>query len=173
VNLDFVQTTAPHQCGAAATAGRAWRALTGHHELLFPMLAALVVKRWRRRDATEIVVVVDDMRLNGTWAIPPRGRRWRMPCPSKLSPALGRGDLFFPCPVVADLDDTAAVVVNVGIWATGPPAGLCIFFGLTPGSVPREIRPASAVNLVGRVTDDPCCLKLVKEGAPVRIEKKW
>jgi len=28
------------------------------------------------------------------------------------------------------------------------------------------------VNLVGRVTDDPCCLKLVPEGAPVRIEKK-
>ena len=25
---------------------------------------------------------------------------------------------------------------------------------------------------VGRVKDDPGCLKLVKEGAPVRIEKK-
>jgi len=75
--------------------------------------------------------------------------------------------------VVAELDESAAVVVNVGdlgYWPTG--RAFCIFFGLTPGSVPGEIRPASAVNLVGRVTDDPCCLKLAPEGAPVRIEKK-
>ena len=75
--------------------------------------------------------------------------------------------------VAAELDETAAVVVNVGdlgYWPTG--RAFCIFFGLTPGSVPGEIRPASAVNLVGRVTDDPCCLKLAPEGAPVRIEKK-
>ena len=75
--------------------------------------------------------------------------------------------------VVAELDDTAAVVVNVGdlgYWPTG--RAFCIFFGLTPGSVPGEIRPASAVNLIGRLTGDPCCLKAVTEGAPVRIEKK-
>jgi hypothetical protein len=75
--------------------------------------------------------------------------------------------------VAAALDDTAAVVVKVGdlaYWPTG--RAFCIFFGLTPGSLPGEIRPASAVNLVGRVTDDPCCLKLVQEGAQVRIERK-
>ena len=75
--------------------------------------------------------------------------------------------------VVAELDETAAVVVHVGdlgYWPTG--RAFCIFFGLTPGSVPGEIRPASAVNLVGRLTDDPGCLKLAPEGAPVRIEKK-
>ena len=83
-------------------------------------------------------------------------------------------EIYFPVDrVVADLDESDAVVVNVGdlgYWPTG--RALCIFFGLTPGSVPGEIRPASAVNLVGRVTDDPCCLKLAPEGAPVRIEKK-
>jgi uncharacterized protein len=75
--------------------------------------------------------------------------------------------------VVADLYDTAVVVVHVGdlgYWPTGK--AFCIFFGLTPTSVPGEIRPASAVNRVGRVTDDPCCLKLVQEGTPVRIERK-
>jgi len=75
--------------------------------------------------------------------------------------------------VVAELDETAAVVVHVGdlgYWPTG--RAFCIFFGLTPGSVPGEIRPASAVNLVGRLADDPGCLKLAPEGAPVRIEKK-
>jgi hypothetical protein len=83
-------------------------------------------------------------------------------------------EIYFPVPqVVADLDETAAVVVNVGdlgYWPTG--RAFCIFFGLTPASVPGEIRPASAVNLVGRVSGDPCCLKLVKEGTTVRIEKK-
>ena len=74
--------------------------------------------------------------------------------------------------VVAELDDTAAVVVNVGdlgYWPTG--RALCIFFGPDAREPPGEIRPASAVNLVGRVTDDPCCLKLAPEGAPVRIER--
>jgi hypothetical protein len=47
-----------------------------------------------------------------------------------------------------------------------------MFFGLTPASVPGEIRPASAVNLVGKLYGDPCCLKLVPEGAKVRIAKK-
>ncbi len=33
-------------------------------------------------------------------------------------------EIYFPVPqVVADLDDTAAVVVKSGTWATGPPAG--------------------------------------------------
>jgi hypothetical protein len=75
--------------------------------------------------------------------------------------------------VVADLDDTATPVVHVGDLGYWPPGkAFCIFFGLTPASVPGEIRPASAVNLVGRITGDPCCLKLVPQGAPVRIEKK-
>jgi len=61
-------------------------------------------------------------------------------------------------------------VGDLGYWPTG--RAFCIFFGLTPASVPGEIRPASAVNLVGRLLGDPCCLKLVPEGAMVRVEKK-
>jgi hypothetical protein len=61
-------------------------------------------------------------------------------------------------------------VGDLGYWPTG--RAFCIFFGLTPASVPGEIRPASAVNLVGRLRGDPCCLKLVPEGATVRVEKK-
>ena len=83
-------------------------------------------------------------------------------------------EIYFQVPqVVADLDDTATPVVQVGdlgYWPTG--RALCLFFGLTPASVPGEIRPASPVNLVGRLYGDPCCLKLVPAGARVRIEKK-
>jgi hypothetical protein len=84
-------------------------------------------------------------------------------------------EIYFSVPhVVADLDDTATPVVQVGDLGYWPPGkAFCIFFGLTPSSVPGEIRPASPVNRVGRITaGDPCCLKLVPQGATVRIEKK-
>jgi hypothetical protein len=58
--------------------------------------------------------------------------------------------------VVQELDDTAAVSVQVGDIGYWPPnRALCLFFGLTPSSVPGEIRPASAVNLVGRLAAIP------------------
>jgi hypothetical protein len=123
---------------------------------------------------TEIVIAVDDMRLQGCLNDSPTALALADALPISGKAQLWGEEIYFPVPpVVADLDDTAAVVVNVGdlgYWPTGK--AICIFFGLTPASIPGEIRPASAVNLVGRVKDDPCCLKLVKGGAPVRIEKK-
>jgi hypothetical protein len=123
---------------------------------------------------TGIVIAVDDMRLQGYLDDSPTARALAEALPISGQAQLWGEEIYFPVPrVVADLDDTAAVVVNVGdlgYWPTGK--AICIFFGLTPGSVPGEIRPASAVNLVGKVTDDPCCLNLVKAGALVRIEKK-
>ncbi len=69
--------------------------------------------------------------------------------------------------------DAAAVAVKVGDIGYWPPGrALCLFFGLTPSSVPGEIRPASAVNLVGRIAGDPCCLAGVSEGDTVRVERK-
>jgi len=123
---------------------------------------------------TEIVVVVDDMRLHGYLGDSPTAQALADVLPIEGRAQLWGEEIYFPVPqVVADLDDTAAVVVNVGdlgYWPTG--RAFCLFFGLTPGSIPGEIRPASAVNLVGRLRDDPCCLKVVPEGATVRIERK-
>ena len=123
---------------------------------------------------TGIVIIAGDTRLHGYLNDSPTAQTLADALPVEGRAQLWGDEIYFPVPqVAADLDDTAAVVVNVGdlgYWPTG--RALCIFFGLTPGSVPGEIRPASAVNLVGRVTDDPCCLKQVPEGAPVRIEKK-
>ena len=123
---------------------------------------------------TEIVIAVEDIRLNGYLNDSPTARALAEALPLEGRAQLWGEEIYFPVDrVVADLDDTAAVTVNVGdlgYWPTG--RAFCIFFGLTPGSIPGEIRPASAVNLVGRVTDDPCCLKLVPEGTLVRIEAK-
>ena len=123
---------------------------------------------------TEIVLAVGDMRLNGYLDDSPTAMAMADVLPIEGRAQLWGDEIYFPVPqVVAELDDTAQVVVNVGdlgYWPSG--RAFCIFFGLTPTSVPGEIRPASAVNLVGRVVDDPCCLKLAPEGAAVRIERK-
>jgi uncharacterized protein len=123
---------------------------------------------------TEIMITAGDIRLNAYLNDSPTARALADALPIEGRAQLWGDEIYFPVPqVAADLDDTAAVVVNVGdlgYWPTG--RAFCIFFGLTPGSLPGEIRPASAVNLVGRVADDPCCLQQVPEGAPVRIEQK-
>ena len=124
---------------------------------------------------TEIVVIVDnDLRLNGFFNDSPTGQALADALPFEGKAQRWGDEIYFPVPQVAqELDDTAAMVVQVGdlgYWPVGK--AFCIFFGLTPASVPGEIRPASAVNLVGRLTDDPCCLTLVADGTPVRVEKK-
>jgi hypothetical protein len=57
---------------------------------------------------------------------------------------------------------------DLGYWPPGQ--AFCIFFGPTPMSRGDEIRPASAVNVVGRVLDDPRVFKRVAAGARVTIE---
>jgi hypothetical protein len=57
---------------------------------------------------------------------------------------------------------------GLGYWPPGQ--AFCIFFGPTPMSRGDEIRPASAVNVVGRVLDDPRVFKRVPAGARVTIE---
>ncbi|MDP3182976.1 MAG: cyclophilin-like fold protein [Desulfobaccales bacterium] len=122
---------------------------------------------------TEIVVIVEDLRLHGFLGDSPTAQALAAALPLTAKAHRWGEEIYFPVPVAADLDDTARTVVQVGdlgYWPTGK--AFCIFFGLTPTSVPGEIRPASAVNLVGQLTDDPCCLTTVPEGAPVRVERK-
>lgn len=123
---------------------------------------------------TEIVITVNDLKLEGLLNDSPTAQALAAALPISGSAQLWGDEIYFPVPkVVAELDDTATPVVQVGdlgYWPSG--RAFCIFFGLTPASIPGEIRPASAVNLVGRLNGDPCCLKLVPEGAPVRIDQK-
>ncbi len=123
---------------------------------------------------TEIVITAHDQKLEGFLNDSPTAKALAEALPLSANAQLWGEEIYFQVPsVVADLDDTATPVVQVGdlgYWPTG--RAFCIFFGLTPTSVPGEIRPASPVNLVGRLYGDPCCLKLVSEGAKVRVEKK-
>jgi hypothetical protein len=57
---------------------------------------------------------------------------------------------------------------DLGYWPPGQ--AFCIFFGPTPMSRGDEIRPASPVEIVGRVVGDARAFKRARAGSRVRIE---
>ena len=74
-------------------------------------------------------------------------------------------EIYFTVGVDARMDDSARDVVqlrDIGYWPAGDV--LCFFFGLTPVSRQGQIRPASPVNLVGRIHGDLAILKRVCNG---------
>lgn len=63
-------------------------------------------------------------------------------------------------------------VVDLGELGYWPPGhAFCIFFGPTPASQGSEIRPASPVNVFGRVDGNPTMFKQVRAGTLVRLER--
>jgi hypothetical protein len=79
-------------------------------------------------------------------------------------------EVYFAIPINADEEDARAVV-EAGDLAYWPPgSALCIFFGPTPASHGSEIRPASPVNIVGRVHGDAAVFGQVRDGMPVHVE---
>jgi hypothetical protein len=82
-------------------------------------------------------------------------------------------EIYFGIPVKAPLEKNSQEVVAVGDLGFWPPGhAFCIFFGPTPASRGNEVRPASAVNVVGRIEGDAKVFKKVPSGAQVRIEKE-
>lgn len=80
-------------------------------------------------------------------------------------------EIYFSIPVDVDEENPQEVVDmgDVGYWPPG--RAFCIFFGPTPASRGSEIRPASPVNVFGRVQGNPEVLKKVKGGERVSIER--
>jgi len=81
-------------------------------------------------------------------------------------------EIYFSIPIHLALDATAREVVEVGdlgYWPEGP--AFCIFYGSTPISNDKEIRPASAVNIIGKVIGDPTSLCMVLPGSKITIEQ--
>jgi hypothetical protein len=58
---------------------------------------------------------------------------------------------------------------DLGYWPPGQ--AFCIFFGPTPMSRGNEIRPASPVNVVGRIAGDPKIFKSVRGGAIATLQR--
>lgn len=80
-------------------------------------------------------------------------------------------EIYFGIPVSAG-EENGKEVVELGDIAYWPPgSAFCIFFGPTPASTGDEIRPASAVNVVGRLKGDPKAFKAVRSGETVILDK--
>ena len=80
-------------------------------------------------------------------------------------------EIYFGIPVNAELEESAQDAVDLGDLAYWPPgSALCIFYGRTPVSTSSEIRPASPVNIIGRLLDDWSGLKGTASGTTVRVE---
>ncbi len=90
-------------------------------------------------------------------------------------PIVGHGnfwgeEIYFSVPVKAKSEDPQEVVPpgTIAFWPPGN--ALCIFWGPTPVSHGSECRPASPVNVVGKITSDLAPLRSLKK-ADVRVEK--
>jgi hypothetical protein len=81
-------------------------------------------------------------------------------------------EFYFKIPVSMQLDESATKKVKTGDIGYWPPGqALAIFFGPTPMSTGLDPVPASEVNLVGRLLDNPAILKKEKGASKIRIEK--
>ncbi len=81
-------------------------------------------------------------------------------------------EIYFSISVKTGLEEGAREVVSageLGYWPTGH--AFCIFFGPTPASRGDEIRAASAVNIIGKVSGDPKIFRKAKDGVKITLEK--
>lgn len=80
-------------------------------------------------------------------------------------------EVYFSIPVEVEEENPREVVEmgDLGYWPPGN--AFCIFFGPTPASRGDEIRPASPINVFGRVQGNAKVFKAVRGGEKVSIER--
>ena len=80
-------------------------------------------------------------------------------------------EVYFSIPVSLDAESQKEVVDmgDLGYWPPG--TAFCIFFGRTPASRGNEIRPASPVNVFGKLTGSPEVFRKVKDGSRIKVER--
>jgi hypothetical protein len=79
-------------------------------------------------------------------------------------------EIYFSVPVKCQPEKPQEVVEKGALAYWPPGSALCIFWGPTPASVGNECRPASPVNLVGRIISELDPLKSLTK-ADVTIER--
>jgi uncharacterized protein len=80
-------------------------------------------------------------------------------------------EIYFSIPVKAKRESPRETVElgDLGYWPPG--SAFCIFFGPTPASHGKEIRPASPVNVFGKIVGDATVFTAVRSGTVVRVER--
>ena len=117
------------------------------------------------RIKTESIVM--DAELNESWTA---SQIWEA-LPITSSGNTWGDEIYFSIPVDAELENEQDIV-EIGDIAYWPPGkAFCIFFGPTPMSRENEIRPASAVNVIGKLLGDATNFKQVKNEEKVTLEQ--
>ena len=81
-------------------------------------------------------------------------------------------EIYFSIPVSVEEAADSQETVEMGAVAFWPPgSALCLFWGPTPMSAPGEIRPASAVNVMGLIDGDPTVLGGIADGTEVVVAR--
>ncbi len=80
-------------------------------------------------------------------------------------------EIYFGIPVHLDEEGSRETVEegDLGYWPPGH--AFCIFFGRTPLSRGNEVRPASPVNVFGRLAGEPKAFLDVSAGAQVSVRR--
>jgi len=81
-------------------------------------------------------------------------------------------EIYFSIPVSLEPDDAQELVSlgDLGYWPPG--TAFCLFFGPTPMSRGQEIRPASPVNVFGRIIGDTNVLRQVASGTEITVDRE-
>jgi hypothetical protein len=121
---------------------------------------------------TRIRISVKDIVLQAELSDTACGRAIATCLPIVTRPNEWGDEFYFEIPVNVPLDASAGTAVKAGDIGYWPPGrALAVFFGPTPMSTGLDPVPASAVNLVGRITGDPTVLKRARGASEIRIEK--
>ena len=81
-------------------------------------------------------------------------------------------EVYFEIPVTDKLAADARDVLEAGEIAFWPPGrAVCLFWGRTPSSRGDEIRAASLVNPIGRITGDASVLSAAGTGDQIVVER--
>jgi hypothetical protein len=110
--------------------------------------------------AGRIQITAGSIVMAGELKDTPTARAIRDALPIRAVARTWGDEIYFPIPVDESLDETAREVVergDIGYWPTGMSRG-------------AEIRPASAVNVVGKVLGDPGDFKVVRDGDAVELD---
>jgi hypothetical protein len=81
-------------------------------------------------------------------------------------------EIYFSIPVSLEEEDAREVVSagDLGYWPPG--TAFCLFWGPTPMSRGQEIRPASPVNVFGKIIGDASVLSQVASGTEITVDRE-
>ena len=101
-----------------------------------------------------IRITVGDVVLTADLHETETARRIWEALPLEATGSLWGDEIYFDVPVDMGEEDPKEVVEvgDLGYWPPGK--AFCLFWGPTPSSVGDEVRPASPVNVFGRIAED-------------------